>query len=71
MLERLLHLKPFCEQLAESDEKLLLSEETWGKISELVQSLEPSKKAMVKLQNEDLLLTFTNILIFVTQLQQI
>ena len=57
MLATLLRLKEFCEKWSINNPDLFLSEEQWELISEIVISLEPAKKAMTKLQPENLPLT--------------
>lgn len=59
MLTVLLKLRPFCEKwaLQQRFTNLYLSDEDWEKISEIQETLEPSKKATTKLQRENLTLT--------------
>jgi hypothetical protein len=57
MLAVLLKCKNFCDKWAVSNLALLLCDEDWNVISELALTLEPSKKAMTKLQSESVVLT--------------
>lgn len=57
MLKKLLLLKPLCQEVEIYNQKLYLSLETWAKVEEIVTCLEPAKKAMIKLQREDITLT--------------
>lgn len=54
MLQRLLELKEYCEQIKDND--LKLSESVWAKMIELINVLKPARIATKRLQSELLLL---------------
>ena len=52
MLERLLMLQSFCQEIDSTDPHVHLSEKDWEAIQFIVQALEPAKEATKKLQSE-------------------
>lgn len=57
MLTVLLTLRSFCEKWCINNATLNLTEEQWEAINEITISLEPSMRAMSKLQSESITLT--------------
>ena len=56
MLQRLLSLKDFCQEMAVSNAELHLLESQWNLFSEIVTALEPARKAAKALQQQHLTL---------------